>query len=201
VPPTDRELIIRAKLRTGWSSRSTQQQQQHHYQQTYQPPQHSPATMGLSKISLNSIKKYKTNKISASSSSGAAAAAVQKQLPQQQQQLQQQQQQQSTSNSISDAEFMEIEQVLKRAAQIEQKELNRVDKLYKRYNSMNRPQGNGETTCLICNSNFGILGATPRICNDCLKASRRLFIIIIIILQIKKSLLSLFNRIAAQRAP
>ena len=42
-------------------------------------------------------------------------------------------------------------------------------KLYQRYVSMNRPQGNGETTCLICNCNFGLLGATPRICNDCLK--------------------------------
>lgn len=34
---------------------------------------------------------------------------------------------------------------------------------------MNKPQGNGETTCIICNSNFGILGATPRICSFCIK--------------------------------
>jgi hypothetical protein len=34
---------------------------------------------------------------------------------------------------------------------------------------MNRPLGNGETTCYICNYSFGILSGTPRICNDCLK--------------------------------
>jgi hypothetical protein len=183
VPPTDRELIIRAKLRTGWSSRSTQQQQQQQYQQTYQPQQHSPATMNLNKISLNSIKKYKTNKVSASGGGGGVGGGnvatrspnLAGQKPTQASSSpQQQQQQQSTPAAISDAEFMEIEQVLRRAAQIDQKEMSRVDKLYKRYNSMNRPQGNGETTCIICNSNFGILGATPRICNDCLKVSSSL---------------------------
>lgn len=73
---------------------------------------------------------------------------------------------------ISDAEFYEIEQVLKRASAIEQKEYDRIGRLYQRYNMMNKPQGNGETSCFICNSNFGILGASPRICNDCLKVRK-----------------------------
>ena len=101
----------------------------------------------------------------------------------------------SPANTISDAEFLEIEHVMQRANLIEQKETNRIrcetlsikspkkseynrcfsfrhfSKLYQRYVSMNRPQGNGETTCLICNCNFGLLGATPRICNDCLKVN------------------------------
>ena len=50
--------------------------------------------------------------------------------------------------------------------------MNRSTKLYNRYNSMNRPQGNGDTECLICNCNFGLLAANPRICNNCLKVIR-----------------------------
>lgn len=52
---------------------------------------------------------------------------------------------------------------------IDQKEMSRISRLYQRYNSMNRPQGNGDTECLICNCNFGLLAANPRICSNCLK--------------------------------
>ena len=79
------------------------------------------------------------------------------------------QQQHSTNHLISDAEFIEIERVMQRASAIEQKESDRVQKLFTRYNSMNRPLGNGESSCYICNYAFGILSGSPRICNDCLK--------------------------------
>lgn len=164
VPPNDRELIIRAKLRTGWSSRlssatnSTQQSSS---------ISSSGATGGVAGLGGS----RKSDRMSASKSGGFVSAASTLAAAASNQ-VQQQQMASSPSNiasNISDAEFVEIEHVLKRANQVEQKELDRINKLFQRYQSMNRPQGNGETTCYICNCNFGILGATPRICSDCLK--------------------------------
>ena len=80
--------------------------------------------------------------------------------------------QKGTSNNISDNEYYEIEKVIQRAAMIDQKEMLRISRLYQRYNSMNKPQGNGDTECLICNCNFGLLAANPRICNNCLKVTK-----------------------------
>lgn len=47
--------------------------------------------------------------------------------------------------------------------------MNRINKLYQRYSSFNKPLGNGDTECLICKSNFGLLNVNPIICNSCLK--------------------------------
>lgn len=73
------------------------------------------------------------------------------------------------STQITENEFDQIEKVIERAAQIEKKELNRINKLYQRYSSFNKPLGNGDTECLICKSNFGLLNVNPIICNSCLK--------------------------------
>lgn len=115
VPPNDRELIIRAKLKTGWASRT-------------------PTKV----LSNNSNQINNTNLSNASS-------------------------------LISDLECIEIEQVLMRAARIEQKEMNRINNLYNRWNTINNPLGNGKLNCLVCNTNFGILESSPKICSDCLK--------------------------------
>ena len=73
---------------------------------------------------------------------------------------------------ISEAEYNEIESVIKRASQIEKKELSRIGKLIERYKTLNKPLGDGNTHCLICNCNFGILAAgNSRICNHCLKVN------------------------------
>lgn len=128
VPPNDRELIMRARLKTGWSSRSNN-------------------------IMQSSENNNKNNShIVSNQMSGKPNQSYQ-----------------NHGGSISESEFQEIEQVMLRATLIEHKEIDRINKLYQRYNSMNRPQGNGETSCLICNSFFGILSSTPRICSDCFK--------------------------------
>ena len=62
-----------------------------------------------------------------------------------------------------------ITQVLARAARIESREMSRVGALYDRWNVTNKPLGNGRTSCLVCNSSFGVLEATPRICGDCVR--------------------------------
>lgn len=79
-------------------------------------------------------------------------------------------QEQKLKSSISEAEFIAIENVMQRANQIEQRENQRINKLFEHYSSFNKPQGNGESTCLICNCIFGLITTlTPRICDSCLK--------------------------------
>jgi len=153
VPPNDRELIIRAKLKTGWSSRSNMNTLSNN----------NAATNDNNNNNLtvkNTIKSGQTSPMNNTSNIH--------------QENHHHHHHHHNNNSksqqlISDSEFLEIEQVMQRACMIEQKETDRINKLMHRYNQMNRPLGNGESTCLICNSNFGILGATPRICSDCLK--------------------------------
>ena len=139
VPPNDRELIFRAKLKTGWSSRSS-----------------VLANASVSQQTANDMRMKGRQQQQAMS-------------PQHQQQHLMQNNNHTANHLISDAEFLEIERVMQRANMIEQKEVDRIGKLYQRYTCMNRPLGNGETNCYICNYSFGILSGSPRICNDCLK--------------------------------
>lgn len=128
VPPNDRELIIRAKLKTGWSSRN------------------SPITNNTSVSKI--IPTHSANNSTSASDNSSNSS--------------------NNSSLISDLECLEIEQVLARAARIEQKEMNRVSNLYERWTCMNKPMGNGRTNCLICNSVFGTFECTPKICADCM---------------------------------
>jgi hypothetical protein len=129
VPPNDRELIMRAKLRTGWSSRSSAS---------------SPSPSHLNNIRTNHHHHRAFNNNSDNNNN-------------------------NDKSLISDNEYIEIEKVLQRAKESQSKETDRINKLYQRYSKLNRPQGNGDTTCLICNCNFGIMGGTPRICAYCVK--------------------------------
>jgi len=142
VPPNDRELTMRARLKTGWSSRSNFIMQTNN----------ENANMSNNNMSSTNANQNANNLSNPANFSNKSSKQFQQ-----------------PRGSITEAEFQEIEQVMMRAALIEQKEIDRISKLYQRYNSMNRPQGNGETTCLICNTNFGILSSTPRICSDCFK--------------------------------
>ena len=69
---------------------------------------------------------------------------------------------------ISDSELFEIETVMHRAAILEQKELSRINKLYNRFNYINKPKGNGETQCVVCGTRFNFT-CSPKVCNMCLK--------------------------------
>ena len=74
-----------------------------------------------------------------------------------------------SQQTISEAEILEIENVIKRAALVEKKELSRINKLYDRFNYINKPKGNGAAQCVVCGSNFGSFASSPRICCMCLK--------------------------------
>ena len=115
-----RRKIMLERLRTGWSSRLS----------SANPTQQSSSTN--SSGATGGVASFggsrKSDRMSASKSGGfvssastlAAAASNQ---------VQQQQMASSPSNiasNISDAEFVEIEHVLKRANQVEQKELDRI---------------------------------------------------------------------------
>lgn len=60
---------------------------------------------------------------------------------------------------------------MQRATLVEKKELSRIGKLYERFNYVNKPKGNGNTTCIVCGSLFNTFKTTPRICNMCLKVT------------------------------
>lgn len=83
--------------------------------------------------------------------------------------------QQATQNShlneISEIEFLEIQQVLNRAAQIERQDVARINSLLNQYESINKPNGNGETTCLVCAYQISLLATKSYACNDCFKKS------------------------------
>ena len=74
-----------------------------------------------------------------------------------------------SQQTIIEAEILEIENVIQRAALVERKELSRINKLYDRFNYINKPKGNGAAQCVVCGSNFGSFTSSPRICCMCLK--------------------------------
>ena len=57
-----------------------------------------------------------------------------------------------------------------RASILEKKELSRINKLYNRFNYINKPQGNGNTQCIVCSSRFNFT-SSPKVCNMCLKVN------------------------------
>ncbi|GFQ88804.1 rab effector Noc2, partial [Trichonephila clavata] len=105
VCPNDRELSLRAKLRTGWSVKTN---------------------------SINSFNK-----------------------PEQ----------------LNDSEQEIIMSVIKRAENLDKVEQERIGRLVERLENMKKnAMGNGATQCVLCADEFGILGASPLLCNDCKKA-------------------------------
>lgn len=70
---------------------------------------------------------------------------------------------------LSKSEAKEIKHVIKRAKKVKLIDNGRVRKLYERYVSISKSQGNGNTTCVFCSCHFKRLNITPRLCSDCLK--------------------------------
>ncbi|XP_035206982.1 double C2-like domain-containing protein beta isoform X2 [Stegodyphus dumicola] len=105
VCPNDRELSLRAKLKTGWSVKTN---------------------------SMNTFNK---------------------------------------PAQLNDAEQEAIMNVIKRAENLEKVEQERVGRLVERLDNMKKnAMGNGSTQCVLCADEFGILAASPLLCNDCKKA-------------------------------
>ncbi|XP_055943958.1 rabphilin-3A-like [Argiope bruennichi] len=105
VCPNDRELSLRAKLKTGWSVKTN---------------------------SINSFNK-----------------------PEQ----------------LNDTEQEIIMSVIRRAETLDKVEQERIGRLVERLENMKKnAMGNGASQCVLCADEFGILGASPLVCNDCKKA-------------------------------
>ncbi|CAM1301594.1 DOC2B (predicted) [Pycnogonum litorale] len=105
VCPNDRQLALRAKLRTGWS------------------------------VKTNSFSKY------------------------------------TKQDSLNDVEQETIVQVIKRAEQIDNMEQERVGRLVEKLENMKKnAMGNGQSQCILCGDQFGLLRASSLPCNDCRKA-------------------------------
>ncbi len=72
---------------------------------------------------------------------------------------------------ISELEFSEIENVIKRAELAKKKELTRVTKLYERFEYVNRPHGDGKSSCFLCGNIFGTFSSKPHVCCICSQVS------------------------------
>ncbi|GFY57673.1 rab effector Noc2, partial [Trichonephila inaurata madagascariensis] len=60
--------------------------------------------------------------------------------------------------------------VIKRAENLDKVEQERIGRLVERLENMKKnAMGNGATQCVLCADEFGILGASPLLCNDCKK--------------------------------
>ena len=74
-------------------------------------------------------------------------------------------------DSLNDSEQEVIMNVIKRAENLDRVEQERVGRLVERLDNMKKnAMGNGSTQCILCADEFGILGASPLLCNDCKKA-------------------------------
>lgn len=74
-------------------------------------------------------------------------------------------------DQLNDSEQEVIMNVIKRAEVLDKVEQERVGRLVERLDNMKKnAMGNGSTQCILCADEFGLLGASPLLCNDCKKA-------------------------------
>lgn len=77
----------------------------------------------------------------------------------------------ANNDQLSAEETQQILNVIKQAEKLDQTEMERIGHLVDRVENLRKNAlGNGSSECVLCGDEFGVFGASPAFCDDCVKA-------------------------------